>query len=477
MRFLLLLLLVIVNYATAWCFPLKVSGVDTTQTAILIRDLRFGVDLVSENIDRSLIPASIMKGVTTASMLNLADASERFATPIVARGRIKGNTLEGDLAIEVCGDPTIESRFFAQTSGFADSIVAALKRCGIDTIAGALIVDGSNFVDATTPPGWQAEDIPWPYGARLQGANFRDNRFTLEVPSKRTTPYIPDLKVDIKRNKSRKVKIDRRDGSETVTVSGRLRRAVSESLAMPYPAKPMEYEVEQAIRDAGIVIKGGDVPESYVQTTIYTHLSPTFGEIMKSLMHRSDNLMAEGMLRAIAPGGTRAEAINEEKQIWAMAGLSEHGVRIVDGSGLSRSNRLTARFLADINRYMLGIEFGNDYTSLFPRAGRDGTLRYFLRDTALEGKVALKTGSMKGVQSYCGYMFDDEGRPSHIIVFIANDFKCSRAALKNGFQRLLLELFDVSLQSETENPDEEELDPEEQPSEEQADSEAETDDI
>ena len=132
-----------------------------------------------------------------------------------------------------------------------------------------------------------------------------------------------------------------------------------------------------------------------------------------------------------------------------MAGISAHGVNIVDGSGLSRDNRLTARFLGEINRYMLADDFGTDYTALFPRAGYDGTLRNFLLDTPLEGRVAMKTGSMKGVQSYSGYLLDDEGRPTHLLVFIANGFRCSRAALKNSIQRLLLDTFCVSLQNET----------------------------
>lgn len=163
-------------------------------------------------------------------------------------------------------------------------------------------------------------------------------------------------------------------------------------------------------------------------------------------MFRSDNLMAEGMLRAITPGGTRADALNEVNAIWALAGISAHGVNIVDGSGLSRDNRLTARFLGEIYKYMLLDDFSNDYTILFPKAGYDGTMQNFLLDTPLEGRVAMKTGSMKGVQSYAGYLFDDEGNPTHILVFLANGFRCSRAALKNDIQRLLLEKFNVSLQ-------------------------------
>ncbi|MDE5749882.1 MAG: D-alanyl-D-alanine carboxypeptidase, partial [Duncaniella sp.] len=69
-------------------------------------------------------------------------------------------------------------------------------------------------------------------------------------------------------------------------------------------------------------------------------------------------------------------------------------------------------------------------------------------ETPLEGRVAMKTGSMKGVQSYAGYLLDAEGRPTHILVFMANDFRCSRPGLKNAIQDLLLDIFCVSLQNE-----------------------------
>lgn len=441
------ILFVCLTYFTSQAFPLKVKGVDTTRTAILIHDLRFGVDIIAENIDKSLIPASVMKSVTVASLLNLADSQERFSTPVVIEGTIRDSILRGDLIVNTCGDPTIESQFFPETQGFADSIAIALKRLGIKAIEGNVIIDQSNFPDATTPPGWMDEDIPWYYGARLQGANFRDNRFRLRLPSKETTPYVPDLKYSFTKPTQRNVKIDRKDGSETFLVTGNIRRrGLSDTFSTPYPWKVMQHEITTTLSEYGINVEGKNLEHATQSQLIYTHYSPTFANIMQSLMFRSDNLMAEGMLRAITPGGTRADALNEVNAIWALAGISAHGVNIVDGSGLSRDNRLTARFLGEIYKYMLLDDFSNDYTILFPKAGYDGTMQNFLLDTPLEGRVAMKTGSMKGVQSYAGYLFDDEGNPTHILVFLANGFRCSRAALKNDIQRLLLEKFNVSLQ-------------------------------
>lgn len=426
-------------------FPLKVRGVDTVRTAILIRDLRFGHDIVAENIDRPLIPASVMKSVTVASMLNLADIAERFSTPVLAEGRLTDGVLEGNIVVKVCGDPTIESQFLPESQGFADSIVSAVRCLGIKKITGKIIIDESDFPDATTPAGWMAEDIPWYYGARLQGANFRDNRFRLRLPSKSSVPFVPDLKFNYVKGKSGK--IDRKDGSETFIVTGN--RAINDIFAMPYPYKAMRHEIMTKLKDAGIEIVGATVQPADESQEIYVHESPEFGDIMQSLMFRSDNLMAEGMLRAIAPGGTRDDAITEEMAVWSMAGISSHGVNIIDGSGLSRDNRLTARFLGDIYSYMTSDPFSNEYLNLFPRAGFDGTMKNFLVESPLAGRVAMKTGSMKGVQSYGGYLFDAEGYPTHVIVVLVNNFRCNRAALKKDIERLLLEKFDVSLHQET----------------------------
>ena len=431
-------------------FPLTANGIDTTRTAVWIYDLRWDYDVVSANIDRSLTPASVMKIVTCASLLNLADSNERFATRVTTRGSVSDTTLNGDVIVHAIGDPTIESRHFPEAQGFADSIAVKLARKGIRCITGDVIIDESMFADATTPSGWMAEDIPWYYGARLQGANFRDNRFSLTLPSRKTVPEVPDLKFQFVNTKRRGVKVDRKDGSETMIVNGNTRRGFTNTFSMPYPRKAMRAEIINVLRDYGITVRQGTPSKSASETDIYIHQSPRFGDIMESLMFRSDNLMAEGMLRAISPGGTRARAIAEEHAVWAGAGISAHGVNIADGSGLSRDNRLTARFLGDICRHMLHDEFGSEFISLFPISGMHGTMRHFLAGTPLEGRVAMKTGSMKGVQSYCGYLLDEEGRPTHLLVFIANGFKCSRIALKNDIQRLLLELFDVSLQTNNE---------------------------
>ena len=114
------------------------------------------------------------------------------------------------------------------------------------------------------------------------------------------------------------------------------------------------------------------------------------------------------------------------------------GVSIVDGSGLSRANRLTAEFLAGVLTEMAD---NVEYASFFPLAGQEGTLKKFLAGTPLATYIALKTGSMNGIQCYAGYKVDEDFAPTHAVVVIGNSFPGSRAAFRQAVETMLLEIF------------------------------------
>ena len=113
------------------------------------------------------------------------------------------------------------------------------------------------------------------------------------------------------------------------------------------------------------------------------------------------------------------------------------GVNIVDGSGLSRQNRVTANFMA----HVLADRAKNPYyASFFPLAGQEGTLKNFLAATPLEGYVAMKTGSMNGIQCYAGYKLDDDYVPTHVIVVIMNELR-DRTRAREAVKTALLKIF------------------------------------
>ncbi len=160
-------------------------------------------------------------------------------------------------------------------------------------------------------------------------------------------------------------------------------------------------------------------------------------------MMRSDNLYAESMLRLYGKEttgqGSTSSGASEEMKYWKKHGIDMSGVEIIDGSGLSRSNRVTAKMMTGVLRDMAD---DVDYVSYFPLAGQEGTLRKFLADTPLDSYIALKTGSMSGIQCYAGYKLDDDFAPTHTVVVIVNDFRCDRSTVRNAVSRMLLDIFE-----------------------------------
>lgn len=427
------------SLASAAPHPLKIAGADQTKVGIYIEDLRTGEVLADYNSDEALVPASVTKSLTSATAYCTFSPRGRFTTPVMVNGKVRKGVLDGDVIISTIGDPTVESAHFPDNKGFADSIVAALKRRDIHEIKGNVILDESNFVDSSIPAGWLKEDVLVPYGAGLYASNFRDNRMVLSLPSKATSPHTPGVRVNMTGGKGA-ARISRSPNSNVFNVSGNVkRRGFSSTVANPAPGSAMLAEVVRAIEHAGISIGSSSRhPDTLEGDVIYLHTSPTVEDILRSLMFRSDNMMAEGMLRSLAQGRSRMDALEAERNFWLEKGFDVSKLNIEDGSGLSRNDRITPRFMADVYKWMYHTDMAGGYANLFPRAGQDGTMRNFLKGSPLEGRLAMKTGSMKGVQCFGGYMLDNDGRPTHAVVVFVNNFRCGRDALKKEIGRFLV---------------------------------------
>ena len=420
---------------------LGIDGEESTSVGIYIKDLTTGDVLVDHNSQLALTPASVMKAVTTASALSINGPDRCFTTRVSLRGS-KGaaGVWNGDLIVAGAADPTLESENFKSKLGFCDSIVANLKRKGIKKITGTVVVR-QTLTDAGPLLQWEIEDVAWPYGAGLYGFNYRDNTVTVYPNTGRIVPEAPGLKIDVKKvaNGSDLV---RGVGSDRLIVYTRdtknTRWAVSTTV--PDPSAVFKAQLSGVMKRAGITM-GTKAVGAGEETLLYAHRSMPFSDIMRSLMVRSDNLFAEGILRSIAPEASRKEAINREKELWATRGINTRYTIINDGSGLTRANRLSAHFIGDVLEWMSRSEYARTYAGFFPRAGKEGTMRGFLAKTPLAGLVALKTGSVSTVQCYAGYKFTDDGTPSHVIVILVNGFFCPRKDVREAAENLLLDIF------------------------------------
>lgn len=366
-------------------------SIDSTAFAMLVVNLSNGRTIAQYHPDRPLIPASIMKSLTIATLIREKGPDWRYDTKVYLEGHVKDGVLDGNLVVMGSGDPTINSVSEPKTPDFVREIVDALKNKKIEEIRGRIVIDERDFAGPATPPSWGRGDLSRSYGTGSHGFNYRNNA----------------------------------SGKSAVTNPGAVFTA----------------ELKSALAKEGISVVGESL-EVGGQKLLMTHRSAPLEEIMRSCMMRSDNLFAEMLLRtyshSIGKDGSTEEGAKAETDYWHRRHMPMQDVRIIDGSGLSRQNRLTPRFLSDVLREM---SEDVEYASFFPLAGQEGTLRGFMKGSRLDSYLAMKTGSMNGVQCYAGYMLDDDFAPTHAIVVMCNNMR-DRAGFRKALGNALLVVFD-----------------------------------
>lgn len=395
-RLLTLLLLLVASMQCVWADAVNdfVSSkpVSADNTSVLVEDLKTGKTIVAYNHEKPLIPASIMKSVTTATLLEKIGPKFKFETPVYLTGNIADGVVNGNILVVASGDPTINSKNNPKTPDFVTEIVNALKKANIKKVAGSIVIDESTFPGSATNPKWGTGDLQYAYGTGTHGFNFEDNA----------------------------------NGKSSVKD----------------PAGVFRTKLTKAMTAAGITLENNKNLESTgARKLLVKHTSATLDEIMRSCMMRSDNQFAETMLRMVGlkygGEGSSAKGAEEMYKFWKNRRADMSDVVIVDGSGLSRSNRVTTRFMADMLKSMARNPY---YASFFPLAGQEGTLKHLMPGTPLEGYIAMKTGSMTGIQCYAGYKLDDNYMPTHVIVIMMNEMG-DRTAARKEVEKMLLRIF------------------------------------
>lgn len=444
----LVVFLAIVSHSAAYADDLLgIDGESHSGVGVYIKDISTGDVLISHNAERCLTPASITKVYTSASAMSLLGRNFRFKTSVYYTGEIDRNgTLDGNIIVKASGDPTLESEHFKSNSGFIARIIQALNKAGITAIRGDIVqerVNPAHQYKEGPVDTWCINDVGWVYGAGVFDFNWCDNYFGIYPATGRTTSPVPHLKYDVWTTPwTTGLDMVRGVYSDSLIIMGagyKTDKKARVNTSMPYPFDTFRERLITRLREADIAVTIKSGASSDDKKLLCTHSSPVLDEILHSMMVRSDNMFAEGMLKVLGDRyGDRYASLEAENNLWKSRGLHPEYNRILDGSGLSRANAISPHFLGDVLEWMAKSEMSSRFVSLFPVAGVDGTMKNFLKDTPFKGKLALKTGSVNAVQTYAGYLKGDDGAPTHVVVIMVNNFYCTRAQLREAIKELLL---------------------------------------
>ncbi|MCD7938075.1 MAG: D-alanyl-D-alanine carboxypeptidase/D-alanyl-D-alanine-endopeptidase [Tannerellaceae bacterium] len=453
--------------------------------SLLVKDLKNGQTIYSYDTGRELIPASVMKLVTTATALEVLGEEFRFETSLEYEGEIRNGVLTGNLYITGSGDPTLGSshivpegtqNIFQAQQQFIREWVKAIKEAGIQHIQGSIIADDSVFDTEGISSKWLYEDLGSYYGAGSYGISVFDNiyRVILKTGAQGTTPQITETIPAITGLQF----------SNYLTSSAEVTKDSSYILGAPYASQRFLYGVVPASKERYIL--RGDIPDPALflaqyltrslafeniqiegkpttrrllaqqkdwkpqtRTKLTSTFSPPLTEIVDIINYKSHNLYADAVFKTIGnlytPGknellSTFGKGTVFTGHYWEKKGIQTANLHLFDGSGLAPTDKITTELICNILYYMYHHSSHREaYMNSLPKAGEEGSVRNFLKGTSLQGNARLKSGSMSRVKAYAGYV--QKGEKEYTVALIVNNYQGEGPDMTKQIEKLFISLF------------------------------------
>ncbi len=345
----------------------------TSTDALVVADPD-GRLLNKKNEKIKLVPASTLKLLTALCSIHYLDPSYRFRTEFYMG-------TDSNLKIKGYGDPLLISEVWREIAHALAKKVRGFKD---------LLLDDTYFSQPVIIPGRNHSTNPYdaPVGALC--ANFNTVFFDRDkqggiVPAEAQTPLIPYARKKIRSLGLKKGRYTfTHDQDEAARYAGELL---------------LHFLKREGINSPGKIRPGVVKPEDKL---IFTYRSRfTLEAAVKKMLEFSNNFMANQIFIALGahlygPPGTL------EKGVRAIHGYAEKeldlkSIKVVEGSGISRKNRVSAiDMLAILKRF-------KPYRHLLKR----------------KDNVLFKTGSLKGIRTRAGYM-EKNGRGPYLFVIFLN---------------------------------------------------------
>jgi D-alanyl-D-alanine carboxypeptidase/D-alanyl-D-alanine-endopeptidase (penicillin-binding protein 4) len=486
MKLLLLLILLSVKVLFAQV-SVPVPKIDKLDAAIVNlvedKDLKnasigfYAIDLDTKEVlgeynkNMSLVPASVMKLVTTSSALEVIGRKHRFKTTLEYTGEIDSiGVLKGNIFIKGGGDPALGSILFKDDyykPFFMQVWADSLKSLGIKKIDGAVVGDASFYSSNMIPATWIWGDIANYYGAGANALSYYENMYKITFSSGpnagdsttivKIEPDIPDLEID---NFVKASNVNKDNayiyGSPLDTyryIEGTIPKNRSEFTvkgSIPNPPYMIAKDFHDYLIQDSIIITKDPITldkmlniDTLERNTICITRSPLLSSIIYWTNIKSHNLFAEHMLNYLgylkyshAENNSGTKAVEE---IWKSKGIDTDGMHVNDGSGLSRYNAITAMQLVGILEHM---KTSSNYKTLkrsLPVAGKSGTLKSMCKNTNAQGRVFAKSGTMTRVKSYAGYV-ESVNNKNIAFAVIVNNYNCSSTKMRKKLETLFVAL-------------------------------------
>src|SRR5574340_84345 len=434
----------------------RAAGVAPRHAALVVQEVGSPLPRVSVNAQAPMSPASVMKLVTTYAALDMLVPAYTWRTQVLAAGPVADGVLAGNLVLRGAGDPKLTlDRFWL--------LLRQIRARGVRDVRGDLVLDRSAFaLPAYASGAFDNEPLAaYHAGPDALLLNFQSIRleFAPDEARQAVSVYAEPVPADL--DIVNLVKLgdgpcgEWKDGvrADLVRAAPALRLVLSgvyprscglrhRHIAPPDHQAYLLGVFRRLWGELGGTLDGGvrDASASADARLLAQTESPPLAEVVRDINKFSNNVMARQVLLTLglelgARPATSADGARAIESWLLRKGWRFPELVIDNGSGLSRSERISAEHLSVLLLDALRGPLMPEFVSSLPLAAVDGTMRKRLVDQAGAGAAHIKTGSLEGVRTIAGYVLDRSGR-YQVVVFMVND---PNAAAARGAQDALLE--------------------------------------
>ena len=452
----------VLNKKLSEVFPSETLAKSTT--AVYLVDAVTGKTLYANRIDKPLNPASNVKLISTATVLETLGPSWKYKTRALGRLPDQRGVVSGDLYLLGEGDPTLSVKRLGALS-------EALVAIGVNKDTGDIVIGENAIRDAmsgasrivvrgNSKAGEPAQVDVWP---RTDFVRIEGRVQTVRSRSRRSR----------RRHRRRRPRVtfsSRVEETESgprlvVKVSGKIEKERSDSttLSSKRPSTFTGHVLRDSLRERGVEVNGNirvatfgehlqnTMREDEFPRTLATVESESIEELVAMVNKRSLNGLSD---RLVMTAGSVRYGIEPsmEAGIRAMrdwlesVGLNPSDISIDTGSGLSYNTKLTARQLIDVLRTAGGFtdtppSWAPVFKSSLAVAGVDGTLRRRFQKNEIPGRVIGKTGTLTGIIALSGFA-TFEGRTIAFSIITNGSRRQNKEHVRRDHERIVAAALD-----------------------------------
>ena len=429
---------------------LKSANLPQDSLGVIVLRASDGQAVLAHRANEAMQPASTLKTLTSIVALERLSPSYRGKVELLSAGEVKSGTLKGDVILRGLGSPDFDWRAL-------QTLVQTLRFSGVRAIAGDLKLDRSYFQpsrpDVGVPPFDESPEFRYNVipDALLLGSNLMQLELVSDNERLRIglTPRLDRVSVKSEMKIVDQPCADWEDfwklPDVEKTVDGRIRVTLKGEFPRNCPVST-EVNVLDRVDFAdrlfrslwtssggtwkGVARDGAGAAGVTDARVLATHQSRTLTEFNRDILKRSDNPITRlayltlGAESKSAPGEmmpTRARGEQVVRQWLQEKQIDATGLVLDNGSGLSRTERISATTLAGVLRAAKDSRWAPEFLSGLPIAGVDGGMRNRLTDSAANGVARIKTGGLRNVVSVAGYVPDVNGELCMVVAMLNHD--------------------------------------------------------